>query len=300
MITYSIRHHTIYRYEFPVAVSHHVARLKPLSNYRQKTQSFELDIAPQPEGLTEREDFFGNVLHQFSLQKTHQELAVEARSEVIVDSPGAPLPELTATCSEVRESVREGRTEEAFGAQQFTYASPQVPILPELLEIAQEHLHDEGNYLSGALALANFIHEEFQFDPTATDVTTPVDQVLKIRRGVCQDFAHLAIAALRAVGLPVRYASGYILTNPPPGQPRLEGADASHAWISIYDPDLGWIDIDPTNNLVCGEQHVVIGYGRDYGDVSLVRGAMTGGGRHTIEVGVTVEPKEYVGSLGDG
>lgn len=298
MITYCIRHHTVYRYDFPVAVSHHVARLKPITNYRQTTLSFELDIAPQPEGLTERRDFFGNTLHQFSLQKAHQELAVEAVSEVSVDSPGAPLPELTATCREVREFLRENRTEEAFAAQQFTYASPSIPLLPELLAIAEVHLPDDGNYLNGALSLANFIHTNFQFDPTATDVTTPVDQVLKIRRGVCQDFAHLAIATLRSVGLPVRYASGYILTDPPPGQPRLEGADASHAWISIYDPDLGWIDIDPTNNLVCNEQHVVIGYGRDYGDVSLVRGAITGGGHHTIEVGVTVTPKADEALLG--
>jgi len=298
MITYSIRHHTIYRYQFPVAMSHHVARLKPLSNFRQRTTSFELDIAPEPEAMTEREDFFGNATHQFSLQKTHQELAVEARSEVQVDSPGAPLPELTATCAEVRAACRAARDNESFAAQQFTYASPLIPLLPELQELSAKFLPENAKYLMGAMALSEYIHANFEFDPTATDVTTPVEQVLKIRRGVCQDFAQLAIAVLRAAGLPVRYASGYILTNPPPGQPRLEGADASHAWISIFDPDLGWIDIDPTNNLICGDQHIIVGYGRDYEDVSLVRGAMTGGGRHSINVGVTVAPKEDKALLG--
>lgn len=292
MITYSIRHHTTYRYEFPVSLSHHVARLKPLSNARQQTLFFDIDITPTPQGLVVREDFFGNALHQFSLQETHQNLTIVTCSEVQVDTPGLLLPEITATCQEVRAILREPTNEEAFAAQQFTFSSPLIPMLPELRNLAREFLPDNANYLNGVMGLANYIHENFQFDPTATDVTTPVDTVWRIRRGVCQDFAHLAIACLRSLGLPVRYASGYILTNPPEGKPRLEGADASHAWISIYDPDLGWIDIDPTNNLICGEQHIVIGYGRDYGDVSLVRGAMTGGGRHIIEVAVTVEPKE--------
>ncbi|WP_309398051.1 transglutaminase family protein [Cerasicoccus maritimus] len=291
MNTYTIRHHTIYRYEAPVAVSHHVARLKPISNGRQTLQSFDISVDPTPEALIERIDFFGNTLHQFSLQKSHHELAVLTESEVTVDAPGAPLLDIAATCAEVRETLREPKTPEAFEALQFTHASPQVPVLPELHALAQKFLTDDGHYLGGVLALADYIYRNFEFDPTATDVMTPVQQVLKIKRGVCQDFAHLAIACIRSLGLPVRYASGYILTDPPEGQPRLEGADASHAWISIYDPDLGWIDIDPTNNLICDEQHIVIGYGRDYQDVSLVRGAMTGGGRHIIEVAVTVVPK---------
>lgn len=289
--TYTIRHHTIYRYDFPVSVSHHVARLKPLSNVRQQTHAFELSILPQPEAVIERVDFFGNALHQFSLQKSHQELELEAYSEVTVDAPGAPLPDIAATCAEVRSALTQPRTPEAFEAKQFTYASPQIPILPELQDLTRSFLAESGHYLGGALALAEFIYDNYEFDPTATDVMTPVQEVVKLRRGVCQDFAHLGIACLRSIGMPVRYASGYILTNPPPGMPRLEGADASHAWISIYDPDLGWIDIDPTNNIICGEQHIAVGYGRDYQDVSLVRGAMTGGGRHSIEVGVTVAPK---------
>jgi transglutaminase-like putative cysteine protease len=144
--------------------------------------------------------------------------------------------------------------------------------------------------LAGAVELMNRIHKDFRYDTTVTDVTTPVDRVFEIRAGVCQDLAHVGIAAMRAVGLPARYVSGYLLTAPPPGKPRLLGADASHAWFSVWAPPFGWVDLDPTNNLLVGESHVTASWGRDYGDVAPVAGIILGGHDHVVEVGVDVIP----------
>ncbi|MEO0795754.1 MAG: transglutaminase family protein [Verrucomicrobiota bacterium] len=294
MISYSITHKTIYRYQSPVACSHHVARLKAVSNFRQSCEAFQLAISPEPEQLIERVDYFGNHVHQFSLQKPHQEFVAESKSIVAVESPGAPFPEIAATCHEVREALHRSDNEELFDAMQFTYPSTVVRFDDAIADFASPFFPDDGRFLSGVLELAEHIYEHFVFDPTATDVTTPVNDVLTMKRGVCQDFAQFAIACIRSMGLPVRYVSGYLLTNPPEGQKRLEGADASHAWISIFDPDLGWIDVDPTNNMICGNQHIVVGHGRDFQDVSLIGGAVTGGGSHQIEVAVTVTPIESV------
>ena len=174
--------------------------------------------------------------------------------------------------------------------QQYTAASRHGRRIEALRDYARTSFTDNAPVLAATHDLMRRIFEEFTFDPSATDVSTPVESVFKERRGVCQDFAHLMISALRSLGLPARYVSGYILTHPPPGQPRLQGADASHAWVSVWAPETGWVDFDPTNNVIPHGEHVTIAYGRDYDDVSPISGVLLGGGAHTVEVAVDVAP----------
>lgn len=297
MAKYQVNHTTIFDYEMPVAVSHHAARLTPLENERQSCQLFKLEVDPKPDERAERKDFFGNTLIQFSVQSPHSRLAVECNSEVTVQPLQLPIAELTPTCAEVRETILHDLSHSSIEALQFTYPSPNVPLTDEVARFAAPFFSDEKRFLYAASDLAAHIHETFEFDPSATDVSTPVDEVLSIKRGVCQDFAHLMIAAIRAMRLPARYVSGYILTHPPAGQPRLTGADASHAWVSIYLPQFGWVDIDPTNRQLCSEEHITLAAGRDFSDVSLIAGAVTGGGNHLISIEVTVTPLSKPESL---
>ncbi|MFP4542360.1 MAG: transglutaminase N-terminal domain-containing protein [Opitutales bacterium] len=297
MATYEIQHRTHYIYDAPVAVSHHSAHLQPRTDARQQCHRFALTVRPAAEDVVERQDYFGNTVQYFSIQESHQELIVDSQSEVTVQPMLSLLPDLSPTCREVRAAVLDRTTEEALHALQFCYGSPSVPLAEAIEEFAAPFFADERPFLQAALELAHHLHGTFKFDPKATDVTTPVEAFLELRRGVCQDFAHLMLACLRSQCLPGAYVSGYILTQPPPGSPRLVGADASHAWVSIYLPGQGWVDLDPTNDLVCGEQHVAVARGRDYTDVSLVRGAVTGGGHHTIAISVTMTPEgERVGT----
>ncbi len=290
MVSYQIDHSTTYSYEFPVAVSHHSAHLKPLSTSRQQCRHFKLEIRPTTADLSERVDFFGNTMHLFSIQQNHPELVVDAHSEVSVVAPEIPIIEMTPTCDDVRSMLQEPRIEQYLSALQFSYASPFVPVSEELAAYAEPFLAPDKPYLQGALELASHIYNTCTFDPKATDVSTPVSAVLELKRGVCQDFAHLMLASLRSHKLPAAYVSGYILTHPPEGQERLVGADASHAWVSIFIPSYGWVEIDPTNNKICTDEHVTVAQGRDFNDVSMVRGAVTGGGEHTLNIEVTMSP----------
>lgn len=291
MATYSIVHRTTYTYLNSVAVSHHSAHLRPLDNERQQCHRFDLEVSPRVENFAERKDFFGNTMHQFSIQESHRELIVDSRSEVTVEPLQIELGDFSPTCGQVREQVRKETAPEMLRALEFCYSSPQVPYVHIVEEFAEEFFKDDQPFLKAAMELSAHLYKTFTFDPRATDVTTPVEAFLELRRGVCQDFAHLMLACLRAHGLPGAYVSGYILTQPPPGQARLAGADASHAWVSIFLPGQGWVDIDPTNNLICSDQHVTVARGRDYSDVSLVRGAVTGGGSHDIMIEVTMTPE---------
>jgi len=261
---------------------------------RQQCRDFSLTISPEPDDLIERVDFFGNRVHQFSVQESHDELVVDSNSVVTVEPREALLPELSPSCGEVREGVKSRTGEDSLEALQFCFASPQVPLSDAIDEFAAPFFADDKPFLQAALDLSRHLHETFKFDAKATDVTTPVEAFLELRRGVCQDFAHLMLACLRSQELPGAYVSGYILTQPPPGKPRLIGADASHAWVSVYLPGQGWVQIDPTNDLVCNDQHVVVAWGRDYTDVSLLRGAVTGGGDHEIGIEVTMIPEGEV------
>jgi transglutaminase-like putative cysteine protease len=287
---YRIIHRNTYKYKFPVSVGNHVACLKPRAlPHHQVTQS-ELRIQPPPATRTERVDFFGNELSFFTIQEPHKELVVEARSEVIMDGNTTPWPQLSLSWEEAARSVPDDQSPAGLEAYQFGFESPRIRVRPEFAAYALQSFTPRRPMPEALLDLTARIHEDFRFDSKVTNVRTPTEEVFRKRRGVCQDFAHLQIACLRSLNLAARYVSGYLRTYPPPGQPRLVGADVSHAWVSAYCPGIGWLDVDPTNNIVPSSGHVTLAWGRDYGDVSPLRGLILGGGTHTLKVAVDMQP----------
>lgn len=290
---YRVEHRTRYDYATTVATSQHVAYLRPRTLPGQSVAWHDLSVDPQPSRRSRRLDWFGNEVEQFAVMRPHTALEVVGSSLVEVRAP-AHLPDPAA--SPPWETVRDGapfRKGAPFEPSvQFAFASPYVLPDAELAEFARGSFAAERPLLDGAIDLMRRIHQEFRFDTGATTIMTPVRRVLRERRGVCQDFAHLQIACLRALGLAARYVSGYLLTDPPPGQARLAGADASHAWLSVHCPANGWVDLDPTNDLLPAERHVTLAWGRDYGDVSPLRGVILGGTQDTLRVGVSVVPLE--------
>jgi transglutaminase-like putative cysteine protease len=287
---YRIVHRTTYKYKYPVSVGDHVACLKPRAlPHRQLAQS-ELRIQPRPATRTERVDFFGNCLCFFTIQEPHRELLVEARSEVIMEGNATPWPQLPLPWEEAARSVPNDHSPAGLEAYQFGFESPRIRVRPEFASYALQSFTPGRPMPEALLDLTARIHKDFRFDSKVTNVRTPTEEVFRKRRGVCQDFAHLQIACLRSLNLAARYVSGYLRTYPPPGQPRLVGADVSHAWVSAYCPGIGWLDVDPTNNIVPSNGHVTLAWGRDYGDVSPLRGLVLGGGAHTLKVAVDMEP----------
>jgi transglutaminase-like putative cysteine protease len=291
-------HETRYRYAAPVTQAQHMAYLKPLQDARQRLLAHELHVDPLPPRLLHDIDGYGNARTWFSLSLPHRVLSVSAHSRVVV-AP-APLP-LGAAASPRWEDVRRRLRYEAGArydaAVEFAQPSPYVPRLHALREYGAASFGAGVPVALGALDLMHRVHADFEFRGDSTDVDTPLLQVYEQRSGVCQDFAHLMIAALRMLGLAARYVSGYLLTRPPSGQPRLVGADASHAWVQVYCPDTpglpdGWLDLDPTNDLVPGTSHVRVALGRDYGDVAPLRGVIRGGGRHVLQVRVDTHPAQ--------
>ncbi len=290
---YRVIHETHYHYEGMVHVSQQLLHLTPRPCAYQKCEAHRIDVEPAPAQRYDRVDYFGNLIVQVALDTPHDHLAVHAESLVSV-MPHAPTldPEASIAWEEVRSCLQVPNSSEALEACQFAFESPFIKSSAALLDFAHASFTARRPVLAALLDLTRRIYDEFEFDPEATSVTTPVHEVLERRRGVCQDFAHLQIACLRALGLAARYVSGYILTTPPPGQPRLIGADASHAWVSLFMPGLGWIDADPTNNLLPDTQHIALAWGRDFSDVSPLRGVILGGGEHELEVRVSVLPLE--------
>lgn len=305
-VRYRIEHETRYVYSSSVSTSQHVACVRPRELPWQHVDSHALAIDPAPSRVAQRDDYFGNTLDHFELLRPHRELSVLSRAVVDVQARfAAPLdvslsPRWDSPADAAGDVARDavgdaaGDAAAALGIAdaQFVYASPYVVIAPELERFARASFPPGRPVLAGAIDLMHRIHGEFRFDPSATTVTTPVTRVLADRHGVCQDFAHLQISCLRALGVPARYVSGYLLTDPPAGQPRLIGADASHAWLSVRCPHHGWIDLDPTNDVIVDRRHITIAWGRDYGDVSPLRGVLLGGAEHTLTVGVSVVPIE--------
>lgn len=286
---YKIIHRTIYKYKYPVSFGNHVACLKPRSLPHHRLAQSALHIQPSPATMTERVDFFGNILCFFTIQEPHKELAVEARSEVFMEGNAASLPRPSLSWEEAVQLLPEDRSPEGLEAYQFTFESPRVRLRSEFAEYARQSFTQRRPLREALLDLTARIHTDFRFDSKVTNVRTSTEEVFRKRRGVCQDFAHVQIACLRSLHLPARYVSGYLRTYPPPGQPRLVGADASHAWVSAYCPGSGWLDLDPTNNLVPSDGHVTLAWGRDYGDVSPLRGLILGGGVHALSVAVDME-----------
>jgi transglutaminase-like putative cysteine protease len=251
----------------------------------------ELRIQPSPATRTERVDYFGNLLCFFTVQEAHKELVVESRSEVIMDGNATtPWPQQSVRWEEAVKSLPDDHSPAGLEAYQFGFESPRIRVRPEFAAYALESFTPGRPMPDALLDLTARIHKDFRFDSKVTNVRTPTEEVFRKRRGVCQDFAHLQIACLRSLNIAARYVSGYLRTYPPPGQPRLVGADASHAWVSAYCPGIGWLDVDPTNNVVPSNGHVTLAWGRDYGDVSPLRGLILGGGAHTLKVAVDMEP----------
>jgi transglutaminase-like putative cysteine protease len=289
---YKIVHRTTFKYRHPVAVGNHVACLKPRSLARQQLASSKLLIQPTPATITERIDYFGNLLCFFTVQEPHNELVVEARSEVRIEDGVAPTPQESPPWEEVVKSLPLDQSGEGLEAYQFRFESPRIKLRPEFVSYALQSFTPRRPMREALLDLTGRIHKDFRFDSKVTNVRTPTEEVFRKRRGVCQDFAHFQIACLRSLNLSARYVSGYLRTVPPPGQPRLVGADASHAWVSAYCPGTGWVDLDPTNNVVPSDGHVTLAWGRDYGDVSPLYGLVSGGGVHALTVAVDVDALE--------
>lgn len=285
---YQIVHRTLYEYSAPVSVSHHVARLEPRATPCQELDGFEMDIAPAPALRKVRTDYFGNRLCFFSIQEAHERLEIMTTSHVSVRAVAPSAPESSPTCEETARLFRDPVSPDVVEPYQFVFDSQQVRASFELAEYAQPSFAKDIPLLAGVKDLTRRIYEDFKYDPKATTVATQLEEVMKTRRGVCQDFAHVGIACLRSLGLPARYVSGYLRTHAPEGRERLVGADASHAWFAVWCPGAGWCDFDPTNNVQPAEDHITIAFGRDFGDVSPVAGIITGGGHHDVKVSVDV------------
>ena len=287
-LLYEIVHTTTYDYVGNVAVSHHLLRLTPRQDGRQRCLSHELAVQPGPSANTEHSDYFGNKTRFIAVERPHQQLVVSSSSRVAVSPASIPEPTETPSWESVRAQCRGDHSGQALEAHEFTYPSPLVSVGPEFTQYASSSFTAGRPVLDAVVDLTRRIYADFKFDPGATTVTTPVSEFFARRRGVCQDFAQFEVACLRSLGLPARYVSGYLETDPPPGQTKLRGADASHAWVSFFCPGLGWIDADPTNQCLPSLRHITIGWGRDYGDVCPVRGVLVGGRGQKLSVSVDV------------
>jgi transglutaminase-like putative cysteine protease len=285
---FEVSHRTHYRYSTPVAQSQHLVHMTPRAVARQTTLRHNLIVEPAPAMRFDGVDGFGNPFVILDVEVPHRELVLHARSSIETHAP--PTADFAATTSWDRLDEKMTNPDGGLDLDVIQYRCT-TRLTGASLAIAD---YTRGSFpqgrpvLEGVMDLTRRIFADFRFDPGATDISTPVDKVFEERRGVCQDFAHLALAGLRALRVPSRYVSGYILTRPPPGQIKLAGADASHAWISVWSPETGWRDFDPTNGIAVSEEHITIAYGRDYYDVSPISGVLLGGGEHAVSVGVDV------------
>lgn len=290
-VHYKIKHTTTYTYAAPVSVCHNLVMLTPREDARLRLHHHRLDAHPAPQFVARRKDAFGNHVHVFSIEETHKQLTVVALNRVTV----LPVDLSPAQASPRWEQIAAGihaETDPAWlDACRFVFDSPRIRRSQVFREYAAASFGPEQPVLAGVIDLTRRIHRDFHYDKSATDVGTATEEAFRLRRGVCQDFAHVQIACLRSLGIPARYVSGYLRTVPPPGQPRLVGADQSHAWVAAYcGPELGWVDVDPTNDCLCCTDHIPIAWGRDYNDVVPLRGVFLGGGDHQLKVSVDVSP----------
>ncbi len=299
MTTYRILHQTLYEYGDEVVSSHNEAHLLPRRLATQTPADVQLRVDPTPDSVHWHVDYFGNDVVFFALQTPHRELSIRTESAVTLTPPPELDPSRSAPWERAAEAARAAQGPDALEAFEYVFDSPFVAASPALADYARPSF-PPGRPLAEALVdFSHRIHADFRYDPDATTLDTPVEDALRERHGVCQDFAHVMIGGLRSLGLPARYVSGYLRSRPPQpaktpaaAEPDLIGAEASHAWAASWCPELGWIEIDPTNDLVPRDRHVVLAWGRDYDDVSPVKGVTLGGGSHAVEVSVEVRPIE--------
>ncbi len=283
---YRLRHSTLYRYAEPVDLAAHLLHLLPRALPHQHVLASTLSASPVPSRTVSRTDHFGNAVGWMFLEAPHERFTVTLHAEIAVRFPALPDAAATPTWEAVAQAAALGGE-----AAEFAFASPLAPAEPGAGAYAAASFPPGRPVLAGLLDLTARIRRDFAFRPGSTTIATPVARVLAQRSGVCQDFAHLMIAGLRALGLPARYVSGYLRTRPPQGQPARRGADQSHAWVGAWlGARDGWVDLDPTNDLVAREEHVVLGWGRDFGDVSPARGVILGGGAHDVTASVDLDP----------
>ena len=289
-VEYRVTHRTAYRYSEPVAICQNQLRMQPRSRPGLVCHHSELSVEPAPDSMEAHEDYFGNRVHSFAIESLHRALTVTVHSHVTV-SPGQRVVPPAMTWEHVVSEVEARAGEAAWQAFEFRFDSPRVAAGEAFARYARASFSPGRPIVQAVADLTARIHRDFRYDTAATQVHTPTEQAFAMRAGVCQDFAHVGIACLRSLGLPARYVSGYLRTVPPPGQPRLVGADESHAWLSVYAGEaVGWVDCDPTNARLTGLDHIPVSVGRDYGDISPMRGVVIGSGSTTLRVSVDVEP----------
>lgn len=286
---YRVTHQTTYTYYEPVSVCYNLLKLTPRNTPVQTCNSVSLKIQPEADSIQQYEDFFGNKVTYFSIEKEHAKLSITATSEV--EKKVAVAKDLgfyeNVTIEKVKEQLAENK-QDAGDIGQYVFKTPMTLSNSEIKAYAKTSFQAGRSVIEATTELMRRIYTDFKFTPGFTTISTLPEVVMRERKGVCQDFAHLAIACVRSAGLPARYVSGYIETIPPPGVEKLTGVDASHAWFSVYIPNIGWLDFDPTNNVVPGDQHITIGWGRDYADVAPMRGILLSSGTHELSVSVDV------------
>lgn len=298
-LRFRIRHVTQYRYSDPVEISQSALWLTPRTTPTQRVTASKIDVSPRPDVFTTRLDYFGNTASYLHVQERHEQVTVLATNDIELTPPTYPPPDATPPWESARDALLTAKAHELPGgidAIQHRFNSRFVRTSHELRDYALGSFTPARPVLEALLDLTRRIHKEFRYDPASTTIATPIEQVFAERAGVCQDFAHLQIAMLRSLGLASRYVSGYLHNQPRDsapkapalGKPRLVGADASHAWVSLFVPPIGWIDADPTNNTLPRKQHITLAWGRDYGDVTPMRGVILGGGAHEVSVAVDV------------
>ncbi len=286
---YQITHITEYEYFQPIAICHNIAKLLIRNTSDQQSIKTNININPEPDRISEYVDFFGNKVLYFAIQQEHKKLTVSIQSiiEKTVSSPIQVNIYSDLAWNEIPALLLDV-TPEHIEAKQFISETDYTKTSSEIHEYALKSFINGRSFFESTKELMQRIYTDFEFKPGSTNVTTPLIEVMKERKGVCQDFAHLSIACIRSVGLPARYVSGYIETAAPEGKEKLFGVDASHAWFSIYIPNTGWIDFDPTNNIIPSQQHITIGWGRDYADITPLKGVILSSGKHKLSVSVDV------------
>ena len=290
---YRISHVTSYEYESAVSVCYNQTRLTPTSGRNQTCIRSGFDIDPLPQSMRSHTDSYGNRVTYFEISRPHKKLTITALSEVeVLPQPQQDMFREDMPWEQVLSSLSSGQAAAATSLRDFCLPSPLVPTVSGVRDYALTSFTPGRPVIEATHDLMQRIYTDFKYDPSFTTISTPLQDVLKHRKGVCQDFSHLAIGCLRSLGLPARYVSGYIETIPPEGKEKLQGADASHAWFSLYAPGHGWIDFDPTNNKLAADQHIMVAQGRDFADVTPVKGVIFGGGNHELAVAVDVRREE--------